>query len=76
LQDLGISIITGKAADVAKADYDLTILSPGIDPVVPLIQNFRRQGAALVGELELAFRFVSGRLSQLPGRTARRRLPS
>jgi UDP-N-acetylmuramoylalanine--D-glutamate ligase len=57
LQDLGISIITGEAADVAKADYDLTILSPGIDPVVPLIQNFRRQGAALVGELELAFRF-------------------
>ncbi|HSZ27069.1 MAG TPA: UDP-N-acetylmuramoyl-L-alanine--D-glutamate ligase [Chthoniobacterales bacterium] len=57
LQDLGISIITGEAADMAKADYDLTILSPGIDPVVPLIQNFRRQGAALVGELELAFRF-------------------
>jgi UDP-N-acetylmuramoylalanine--D-glutamate ligase len=49
--------VTGGAADLAKADYDLTILSPGIDPVVPLVQNFRRQGADLVGELELAFRF-------------------
>jgi UDP-N-acetylmuramoylalanine--D-glutamate ligase len=57
LQDLGISVITGEAADIAKADYELTILSPGIDPVVPLVQNFRRQGAAFIGELELAFRF-------------------
>jgi len=57
LQDLGISVIAGEAADTAKADYELTILSPGIDPVVPLVQNFRRQGAAFIGELELAFRF-------------------
>jgi UDP-N-acetylmuramoylalanine--D-glutamate ligase len=57
LQDLGILVVTGEAADMAKADYDLTILSPGIDPVVPLVQNFRRQGASLIGELELAFRF-------------------
>ncbi len=57
LQDLGISVVTGDAADIAKADYDLTILSPGIDPAVPLVQNFRRQGAVLMGELELAFRY-------------------
>jgi UDP-N-acetylmuramoylalanine--D-glutamate ligase len=57
LQDLGISVVTGDAADIAKADYELTILSPGIDPVVPLVQNFRRQGAVLMGELELAFRY-------------------
>ena len=57
LQDLGISVIAGEAAERAKADYELTILSPGIDPAVPLVQNFRRQGAAFIGELELAFRF-------------------
>ncbi len=57
LRDLGISVVTGKAADSAKVDYELTILSPGIDPIVPLVQNFRRQGATFVGELELAFRF-------------------
>jgi UDP-N-acetylmuramoylalanine--D-glutamate ligase len=57
LQELGISIVIGEAADSAKADFDLTILSPGIDPIVPLVENFRRQGAAFVGELELAFRF-------------------
>jgi UDP-N-acetylmuramoylalanine--D-glutamate ligase len=57
LQELGISVVLGEAANVASADYELTILSPGIDPVVPLVQNFRRQGADFVGELELAFRF-------------------
>jgi UDP-N-acetylmuramoylalanine--D-glutamate ligase len=57
LQELGISVVTGDAADIAKADYELTILSPGIDPVVPLVQNFRQQGVVLMGELELAFRY-------------------
>jgi UDP-N-acetylmuramoylalanine--D-glutamate ligase len=57
LRDLGITVVTGAAADTAKADYDLTVLSPGIDPVVPLVQNFRRQGVEFIGELELAFRF-------------------
>jgi UDP-N-acetylmuramoylalanine--D-glutamate ligase len=57
LRTLGITVIAGAAADVAKADYDLTILSPGIDPVVPLVQNFRRQGVEFIGELELAYRF-------------------
>jgi UDP-N-acetylmuramoylalanine--D-glutamate ligase len=56
LQDLGISIILGEAANRATVDYDLTILSPGIDPAVPLVENFRRQGAAFIGELELAYR--------------------
>ncbi len=57
LRDLGITVVTGAAADTAKTDYDLTVLSPGIDPIVPLVQNFRRQGAEFIGELELAFRF-------------------
>jgi UDP-N-acetylmuramoylalanine--D-glutamate ligase len=57
LRELGIAVVTGAAADTAKAGYDLTVLSPGIDPIVPLVQNFRRQGAEFIGELELAFRF-------------------
>ena len=57
LRELGIAVVTGATADAAKAGYDLTVLSPGIDPRVPLVQNFRRQGAEFIGELELAFRF-------------------
>jgi UDP-N-acetylmuramoylalanine--D-glutamate ligase len=56
LTELGIGVVAGAAADTAMADYDLTVLSPGIDPGAPLVRNFRRQGADFVGELELAFR--------------------
>ncbi len=57
LEEIGVSVITGAAADVADGRYDLTVLSPGIDPVVALAQNFLRRGATFTGELELAFRF-------------------
>ncbi len=57
LEELGVSVVTGEAAEVAEGVYDLTVLSPGIDPVVPLVQNFLRQGVTFTGELELAFRF-------------------
>ncbi len=57
LEEIGVAVITGEAADVSEGNYDLTVLSPGIDPVVPLVRNFLRQGATFTGELELAFRF-------------------
>src|SRR5215813_14904104 len=57
LQQLGISVITGLSADVAKADYDVIVLSPGIDPTASIVQNFLRQGALFTGELELSSRF-------------------
>src|SRR5271166_5501130 len=57
LEEIGVSVITGAAADVADGRYDLTVLSPGIDPVVALAQNFLRRGATFTGELELAFCF-------------------
>jgi len=56
-QQLGISVITGPSADTAEADYDLAVLSPGIDPAAPIVQNFLRQGVSFTGELELSSRF-------------------
>jgi UDP-N-acetylmuramoylalanine--D-glutamate ligase len=55
LRKRGITTVVGPAANQAPAGYDITILSPGIDPAVPLVQNFRRQGASLTAEIELAF---------------------
>jgi UDP-N-acetylmuramoylalanine--D-glutamate ligase len=67
LERIGVSVITGAAADVAQGDYDLTVLSPGIDPVAPLVQNFRRRGAEFIGELELAFRFCQRPIVAITG---------
>jgi UDP-N-acetylmuramoylalanine--D-glutamate ligase len=59
LRQHGITTVVGPAANQARAGYDITILSPGIDPAVPLVQNFRRQGASFTAEIELAFQSCS-----------------
>jgi len=57
MEALGIRTILGPDAERGTVDFDLTVLSPGIDPQVELVQNFIRQQAKFTGELELAFRF-------------------
>jgi UDP-N-acetylmuramoylalanine--D-glutamate ligase len=54
---LGIKTVLGPDAECSKVEFDLTVLSPGIDPQVELVQNFVRQKTEFIGELELAFRF-------------------
>jgi len=53
----GIRVIAGLAAEHESAHgrYDLTVLSPGIDPAVPLVQNFIKRRIEMIGELELAY---------------------
>jgi UDP-N-acetylmuramoylalanine--D-glutamate ligase len=57
LNQIGVQTILGKAAERADIQSDLVVLSPGIDPQVELVQNFKRRGATFTGELELAYRF-------------------
>jgi len=56
---LGIKTVLGPDAERGTVNFDLTVLSPGIDPQVELVQNFLRQKAKLTGELELAFQFCN-----------------
>jgi UDP-N-acetylmuramoylalanine--D-glutamate ligase len=51
----GVRLITGSEAQQDQSQYDRVILSPGIDPVVPLVRHFTARGFELVGELELAY---------------------
>ena len=55
LKAQGIEVILGPAADSDPAAYDVCILSPGIDPAVPLVQNVLHKKIPVIGELELAF---------------------
>jgi UDP-N-acetylmuramoylalanine--D-glutamate ligase len=57
LGEQGIRVIAGLAANgSAEHDhYDLAVLSPGIDPSVPLVQQFIRRRINMIGELELAY---------------------
>jgi UDP-N-acetylmuramoylalanine--D-glutamate ligase len=55
LEAQGIKTLLGLEADTDATMYDICILSPGIDPVVPLVQNVIRKKIRIIGELELAF---------------------
>jgi UDP-N-acetylmuramoylalanine--D-glutamate ligase len=55
LEAQGIKVLLGSAADTDPAIYDVCILSPGIDPIVPLVQNVIHKKIPIIGELELAF---------------------
>ncbi|GAT34309.1 UDP-N-acetylmuramoylalanine--D-glutamate ligase [Terrimicrobium sacchariphilum] len=55
LEAQGIKVLFGTAADTDATDYDVCILSPGIDPVVPLVQNVIAKRIPIIGELELAY---------------------
>ncbi len=52
-----IRVLAGLAAEheSAHGHYDLAVLSPGIDPAVPLVQNFIKRRIEMIGELELAY---------------------
>lgn len=55
IQELGIKVILGEAADRDPSHYDLAVLSPGIDPATPLVRNVAEKNIPIIGELELAF---------------------
>ncbi len=59
LEAADIRVLLGADADADPADYDVCVLSPGIDPIVPLVRNVVAKKIPIVGELELAYRECS-----------------
>jgi UDP-N-acetylmuramoylalanine--D-glutamate ligase len=55
MKPFGISVVAGTDADRDKSKYDRGILSPGIDPATPLVQNFLRKRIEMIGELEFSW---------------------
>ncbi len=57
LRAKGVYMLCGPAAEEDPAVYDLGVLSPGIDPELPLGRNFSRKDIPTIGELELGWQF-------------------
>jgi UDP-N-acetylmuramoylalanine--D-glutamate ligase len=55
LREQDVRVLLGPEADADASPYDVCIISPGIDPIVPLVQNVLRKRIPIIGELELAF---------------------
>jgi len=67
LVDEGIALeVGGHRADTLR-NTDLIVLSPGVSPRVPEIAAARRNGIPVISEVELASRWLRGRLVAVTG---------
>ena len=67
LAEAGVELELGghRAATLARAD--LVVLSPGVSPALPALDGARRRGVPLISELELAWRWLRGRVVAVTG---------
>jgi len=67
LLDRGISIETGLHGERTFRDQDLIVVSPGVPSDQPQLQRARSLGIPVIGEVELAFRFLQGKVIAITG---------
>ena len=63
----GIAVELGAHRESTFTGADLLVLSPGVPPDQPAIAAARRRGMPVISELELASRWVSGRIVAITG---------
>lgn len=67
LEAAGVALELGGHRDSTFGSADLIVLSPGVPANQPQIEAARRAGIAVIGELELASRWLSGRVVAITG---------
>ncbi len=67
LLDQGISVETGQHGERTFRDQDLIVISPGVPFDVPQLVQARARGIPVIGEVELAARFLKGRIVAITG---------
>lgn len=67
LESEGIGVETGGHRVETLLGADLLVLSPGVSPWQPALDEARRAGIPITGELELAWRWVRGRVVAITG---------
>ena len=55
LRAIGAEVWLGPGVETDPALFDVAVLSPGIDPVTPLVRHFYSRNIPIIGELELAY---------------------
>jgi len=67
LAALGVSLELGGHQAETFTSADLVVLSPGVPPAQPIIQAARDRGIPVIAEIELAFRWLRGRVIAITG---------
>lgn len=67
LLDKGITVETGHHGERTFRDQDLIVVSPGVPYDQPQIEQARKQGIRVIGEIELAAQFLRGHIIAITG---------
>jgi UDP-N-acetylmuramoylalanine--D-glutamate ligase len=67
LRNLGVRVELGGHQPATFTDADLIVLSPGVPADQPVIENARARGIPVIGEIELASRWLRGRIIAITG---------
>jgi UDP-N-acetylmuramoylalanine--D-glutamate ligase len=67
LRQLGVAIELGGHITETFTSADLVVLSPGVPPEQAAVNAARKRGVPIVGELELASRWLQGRVIAITG---------
>jgi UDP-N-acetylmuramoylalanine--D-glutamate ligase len=67
LKALGVALELGGHQLETFTDADLVVLSPGVPPDQPAVAAARARGIPVIGELELASRWLAGRVIAITG---------
>jgi UDP-N-acetylmuramoylalanine--D-glutamate ligase len=67
LLDRGITVETGHHGERTFRDQDLIVVSPGVPFDQPQLEQARKQGIRVIGEIELAAQFVPGHVIAITG---------
>ena len=67
LRALGVTLDLGGHSGTGLSAADLVVLSPGVPADLPEIEALRRRGVPVIGELELAWRWLKGRVIAITG---------
>ena len=67
LREAGVQLELGGHRPQTLLDADLIVLSPGVPPAQPAIADARAAGVPVMGELELASRWLRGRVVAITG---------
>lgn len=66
MKENGVEMFFGeKPSDMSV--YDMLVLSPGVPPTLDFIEEAKSNGAEIIGELELAYRFCKGQFVAITG---------
>ena len=67
LLELGVVVETGAHGDRTFKDQDLIVVSPGVPVDAPQLQQARALGLPVIGEVELAYRYLKGKVVAITG---------